>query len=162
MKRLERIVVGTDFSDLAESAVDQAVELAELVGAAVTIVHAYELPMLSLPDGVVVSTAEVATGLTENAAKRLKASAERQKDSKVSIGTVLRMGAAWDELNAIAADEQADLIVVGTHGRRGVSRALIGSVAERVVRTATVPVLVLHAAPAKVIGLVQKGSVGAA
>jgi nucleotide-binding universal stress UspA family protein len=110
----------------------------------------------------VVSTAEVATGLTENAAKRLKASAERQKDSKVSIGTVLRMGAAWDELNAIAADEQADLIVVGTHGRRGVSRALIGSVAERVVRTATVPVLVLHAAPAKVIGLVQKGSVGAA
>jgi len=156
MKRLQRIVVGTDFSDLAESAVDQAVELAELVGAAVTIVHAYELPMLSLPDGVVVSTAEVARGLTENAAKRLKASAERQKGSRVSIGTALRMGAAWDELNAIASDEQADLIVVGTHGRRGMSRALIGSVAERVVRTSTVPVLVLHGAQAKVGIVPQK------
>jgi nucleotide-binding universal stress UspA family protein len=58
------------------------------------------------------------------------------------------MGAAWDEINAVAAETKADLIVVGTHGRRGLARALLGSTAERVIRTATLPVFVVHAAAA--------------
>jgi nucleotide-binding universal stress UspA family protein len=63
--------------------------------------------------------------------------------------TVLRVGPPWDELNAVAIEEGAEMIVVGTHGKTGVSRALLGSVAERTTRTATRPVLVVHAVRSK-------------
>jgi nucleotide-binding universal stress UspA family protein len=144
MKRIERIVVGTDFSDIAERAVDQAVDLAAQVGGRVTLVHAYELPMYSFPDGVVVSSSDAAQQVMTVATQRLAASVEQRKERGVSIESVLRMGPPWDELNSVAAEEVADLIVVGTHGRRGFSRILLGSVAERLVKTAVRPVLVVH------------------
>ena len=144
MKRIERIVVGTDFSDIAERAVDQAVDLAAQVGGKVTLVHAYELPMYSFPDGVVVSSSDAAQQVTTVATQRLAASVEQRKERGVHIESVLRMGPPWDELNSVAAEEVADLIVVGTHGRRGFSRILLGSVAERLVKTAVRPVLVVH------------------
>lgn len=145
MKRIERIVVGTDFSSIAEHAVDHAVDLAEQIGASVTLVHAYELPAYSLPDGVVVATPAVAKSITDAGLKGLAESVERRKARSVALRPILRMGSVADELNAVADAEDADLIVVGTHGRRGFSRFLIGSVAERTVRTATRPVLVVHA-----------------
>lgn len=145
MKHIERIVVGTDFSEIAEQAVDQAFDLAAQLGAVVTLVHAYELPVYSFPDGVVVSTADAADKITSHALQRLEASIERRKGRGVSVKSTLRMGPAWEELNAVAAEENADLIVVGTHGRRGFSRVVLGSVAERMVRTAVRPVLVVRA-----------------
>jgi nucleotide-binding universal stress UspA family protein len=57
---------------------------------------------------------------------------------------VLREGVAWEEVNSVAKEIDANLIVIGTHGRRGLARALLGSVAENVIRTSTVPVLVIH------------------
>jgi len=145
MKHIEKIVVGTDFSDIAERAVDQAMDLAAQVGAFVTIVHAYELPVYSFPDGVVVSSAEAADKMTTELIRRLEALAERQRDRGVSVKTALRMGAPWDELNRVATEEGADVIVVGTHGRRGFSRVILGSVAERMVRTAVRPLLIVRA-----------------
>jgi nucleotide-binding universal stress UspA family protein len=56
----------------------------------------------------------------------------------------LREGAAWREIDAFARERQVDLIVVGSHGRRGLPRALLGSVAEKIVRTAACPVLVVR------------------
>jgi len=143
MKHIEKIVVGTDFSDIADTAVDYTVDLAAQVGAFVTLVHAYELPMYSFPDGVVVSSADAADKLTTLARERLDATVVRYKDRGVSVKSVLRMGPAWEELNNVAAEEAADLIVVGTHGRRGFSRVVLGSVAERMVRTATRPLIVV-------------------
>ena len=58
---------------------------------------------------------------------------------------VLRMGAPWQELLGVLSETGADLVVMGTHGRKGVAHALIGSVAEKVVRMAKVPVLTVHA-----------------
>ena len=144
MKKIQRIVVGTDFSDIAERAVDQAVDLAAQLGGKVTLVHAYELPMYSYPDGVVVSSSDAAQQVTTIATQRLASSVEQRKERGVRIESVLRMGPPWDELNSVAAEEVADLIVVGTHGRRGFSRILLGSVAERLVKTAVRPVLVVH------------------
>ena len=141
---IKRIVVGTDFSETAERAVDAAVDLAAQVGAAITLVHAYELPMYSFPDGVVVSSPDVAKRITSDALERLEAAVERRKARGVSIQSVLRMGAAWDELNGVAEEQNAEVIVVGTHGRRGFSRVLMGSVAERMMRTAVCPLLVIH------------------
>jgi nucleotide-binding universal stress UspA family protein len=144
MKQIKRIVVGTDFSETAERAVDAAVDLAALVGATVSLVHAYELPMYSFPDSVVVSSPDVAQRITSDALERLEAAIERRKQRGVPIQSVLRMGAAWDELNGVAAEQNAEVIVVGTHGRRGFSRVMMGSVAERMVRTAVCPLLVIR------------------
>lgn len=144
MKHIEKIVVGTDFSDIAEHAVDEAVDLAKQLGASVTLVHAYELPVYSFPDGVVVSSAEAADKMTTAMLKRLDASVERQRSRGASVKAALRMGPPWEELNRVAAEEGAHLIVVGTHGRRGFSRVVLGSVAERMVRTAVRPVLIVR------------------
>ena len=147
MKPIQKIVVGTDFSAIADRAVDHAIDLAKQTGASVTLVHAYELPIYSLPDGLVVATPGVAKAITDAGMAGLAKAVEARKDRGVALGHVLRMGPAAEELNGVAAEENADLIVVGTHGRRGFSRFLIGSVAERTVRIATRPVLVVHGAP---------------
>lgn len=144
MKQIKRIVVGTDFSEIAQRAVDSAVNLAAQVGASVWLVHAYELPMYSFPDSVVVSSPDVAQKITTAALQRLEAEVERLKGRGVSIQTLLRMGAPWDELNGVATEEDADVIVVGTHGRRGFSRVVLGSVAERMMRTAVRALLVIR------------------
>jgi len=144
MKQIKHIVVGTDFSETAERAVDAAIDLAAQVGAVVSLVHAYELPMYSFPDGVVVSTPDIAKKITTDALARLEAAIEQRKGRGVSIQSALRMGATWDELNGVAAEQDADIIVVGTHGRRGFSRVLLGSVAERMMRTAVRPLLVIR------------------
>lgn len=62
----------------------------------------------------------------------------------MTVRTVIRKGPAQAEIVALAAEERADLVVMGTHGRGGVSRVLLGSVADRVLRTAPCPVLTVR------------------
>jgi nucleotide-binding universal stress UspA family protein len=62
----------------------------------------------------------------------------------VELSAALLSGNPWEEIGKVAKTEHADLIVMGTHGRRGMARAILGSVAEQVIRTSTVPVLVVH------------------
>ncbi len=146
MKDVRNIVVATDSSDIADHALDEAVELAEKLGATVTLVHSYEIPVYGFPDGILVASSEVTAQIQTSSQKQLADAVERRKGHTVTITPLLRMGAPWDEINAAAAETGAGLIVIGTHGRRGLSRALLGSVAERVIRTATLPVLVVHRA----------------
>jgi nucleotide-binding universal stress UspA family protein len=152
MSKIQRIVVATDFSEIADTVVDQALDLARQLGASITLVHAYEIPIYGFPEGVLVAPPDIASRIGSSAEAQLERLAKRHADSGVPISTVLRMGAAWDEINAVAEEQSADLIVVGTHGRRGLARALLGSTAERILRTATRPVYAVHAAasaPAK-------------
>ena len=146
MPSIQRIIVATDFSDLAEAALDQAMDLARQLGASVTVVHSYEIPIYGFPDGVLVAPAEVAARISGAAQVSLDGIVQRNQSRGVPIKAVLRMGAPWDEINTLAEEEKADMIVIGTHGRRGLTRALLGSVAERVMRTAVRPLLVVHAA----------------
>jgi nucleotide-binding universal stress UspA family protein len=146
MSTIQHILVATDFSELADTVVDQAIDLAKQLNANVTLVHSYEIPIYGFPDGVLVAPADVASRIGEAAATQLDTIARKHEGSGVKIATVLRMGAAWDEVNAVAEERKADVIVVGTHGRRGLARALLGSTAERILRTATRPVYVVHAA----------------
>jgi nucleotide-binding universal stress UspA family protein len=74
----------------------------------------------------------------------MDALAKRSKPAGVELSFVLRQGAAWSEIQAVAKEIKADLVVIGSHGRRGLSRALLGSVAEKVVRTAPCPVLTVR------------------
>jgi nucleotide-binding universal stress UspA family protein len=144
MKDLKNIVVATDFSTIADHALDEALDLAKTLGAKVTLVHSYEIPVYGFPDGILVASADVTAQLQTASQTQLTRTIEARKDRGVAITPVLRMGSPWEEINTVAAETGAGLIVAGTHGRRGLSRALLGSVAERLMRTATLPLLIIH------------------
>jgi nucleotide-binding universal stress UspA family protein len=138
-----RILVPIDFTDVSTHALDWALELAASVGASITVMHSYAIPMVGFPDGALIPTPQVATDLAEAAQKALDAAVQGRRGGAVPLDAVLREGEAWEEIVSVADEIDADLIVVGTHGRHGLARALLGSVAEHVVRTSHRPVLTL-------------------
>lgn len=149
MLSVKRILVPTDFTDASEHALAYALDLAETFNASVTLMHSYEVPIVAFPDGALVATADVAGRIAEVAKAALESAVKRARGRGISLDSVLREGVTTEEINAVANDIDADLIVIGTHGRRGFARAFLGSVAEHVVRTASRPVLTIHAAREK-------------
>ena len=140
----KNILVPTDLSEGAEQALDYACELASTLGATVHLLNVIGIPVLGVPELGVALTSTVIDSLVLDNQRALDALAD-QKRPMVTIGEVLlRTGDARDVINQTADELGADLIVMGTHGRRGVSRALLGSVAETVVRSAPCPVLTVR------------------
>lgn len=147
--QIRKILAPTDFSHCGDGAVEYAAALAKQLGATLTILHAYELPVLGMAEGALVATAEVSGRIVVHAEKALAERQKRFESEGVKVETLIRQGIADVEIVEQATALGADLVVMGTHGRRGLSHILLGSVAERVVRTATVPVLTRrHAEPA--------------
>jgi nucleotide-binding universal stress UspA family protein len=143
---VRHILIAHDFGETAEQALAFGLGLAEKLGARVTLVHVYELPTFGFPDGPAMS-AQMAGQIERAARTALDAVAMRVGGPEKGVVGVLRQGAAWSEIVALAGELKADLIVMGTHGRRGLSRMLLGSVAEKVVRSAPCPVLTVHGPP---------------
>lgn len=146
MTDLHRILVPTDFTETSEHALDWALSLAERLGASVTVMHSYEIPIAGFPDGAIIATPEIATRIAEASREALTQTLDRRKGRGVPMDAILREGVAWEEINAVADAIDADLVVIGTHGRRGLARALLGSVAENVVRTAHRPIVTIRGA----------------
>ena len=144
MLSLKRILVPTDFTETSDKALDFAIELAQKFDASITVMHAFEIPVIGFPDGALVATADIASRIQEAGRAGLDAAVTARASRGVKIESVLREGPAEDEIKAVAEDTKADLIVIGTHGRRGIARALLGSVAENVIRTVKIPVLAIH------------------
>lgn len=144
----QRILVAVDFGEASDKALDWALALAEKIGkgAEVVVMHAYELPVYGFPEGALVVSADVATRLASGAQAALDSMVKARQARGARVRGVLRQGIPWEEVNSVADQEKADLVVLGTHGRKGVARVLLGSVAERVVRTSTRPVVTIHAA----------------
>jgi nucleotide-binding universal stress UspA family protein len=140
-----RILVAVDFTELSAHALDWAIELAASVGATVTVMHSYAIPVVGFPDGALIPSAETATGLGDAARAGLDSVVAAKADRGVPLKSVLREGEAWEEIVSVADEMDADLIVLGTHGRHGLARALLGSVAEQVVRSSHRPVVTLGA-----------------
>ncbi len=139
---IARILVATDFSEIADDAIRAALELAGKLGAAVTLLHVYSLPTYLFFDGSTwVPPARVAADILSESAHRLALARDAAAPSGVPIETAVEEGAPAEQIVRYAAERGFDLIVVGTHGRRGLSRLALGSVAERVVRTSSLPVL---------------------
>ena len=147
MAGFRRILVATDFTETSDRALEAALELASRLGASLTVMHAYEIPILGVPDGALVATPELAVRLSEAARTALDATLKRVEGRGVRVEAVLREGVAWEEIDHVADEIDADVIVIGTHGRRGLARALLGSVAENVIRTTYRPVLTIHGPP---------------
>ncbi len=139
-----------DFSDASRAAMEVAVDLARRMGARLTLLHAYPVPGYTFPDGSVVASPRMLQELAEQATRHL-AEWQRQAQAlgapEVAIHTAVGEPAA--EIVAWAKEQKLDLLVLGTHGRTGLEHALMGSVAERVVRRAHVPVLTVHPGEAK-------------
>ncbi len=140
----KKILVPTDFGDSSEAALAYAGDLAKALGAEIVVLHSYEIPTVGFPDGTLVATAELAGRVLEGAKAGLDA-AVRKSEAGVPVQTLVKQGDAWRTIVDCAEEVGAGLIVMGTHGRRGLPRALLGSVAEKVVRTASCPVLTVHA-----------------
>jgi nucleotide-binding universal stress UspA family protein len=97
----------------------------------------------AVPDGVAVFGPEVVAEITEGLQKQLAKSLEAHRAEGVTLEGKLVAGAPVEAVLEVAKDVGAEYIVIGTHGRTGVARFVIGSVAERLVRLSTVPVLVV-------------------
>ncbi len=144
MIAIKRLLVPIDFTDTSDFALEYALQLASALGADIVVMHAYELPIYGFPDGAMIATAEVATKLSTAAQTALDAAVTSRKDRGVPMSSVLRDGVPYEEINTVAGEMDVDIIVIGTHGRKGLTRMLLGSTAEKVVRTATRPVLTVH------------------
>jgi len=131
------IVFPTDFSTASDAALVHAAALARQSGGRLLIVHVEE-PPLAYGGG------ELYYGLPEPSSERILKMLEdvRPADPAVPFAHRLTMGDPAAEIVRIAGDENAEMIVLGTHGRTGITRLLMGSVAEAIVRRAPCPVLV--------------------
>ena len=144
MLAIKKVLVPIDFTETSDKALDFAIDLAFKLDASVAVMHSYEIPVMGFPDGALVATVDVATRIADAARKGLDAAIQARASRGVQLTAILRDGVAWEEIRAVAEETHADLIVIGTHGRRGIARALLGSVAENVIRTVKTPVLTIH------------------
>lgn len=137
------ILVATDFSDTAEQALDYAIALAGKLGAKIYLLNAIGLPTFGVvPELGVAATSTMIDGMVADNQKALDKLIATKAPMK--LHAIMRTGDPRDLIVDTAAEIGADLIVMGTHGRRGVTRALLGSVAEGVLRHATCPVLTIR------------------
>jgi nucleotide-binding universal stress UspA family protein len=145
MHSFKKILVPVDFDGASDAAIRFAVELAQRDGAELALLHVWELPAYAYPV-IETASADVFTPIRAAAMVHLDELVARTQKDHVRTSGVLRDGLPWraiiDEIEATAPD----LVVVGTHGRRGVARMFLGSVAEKLVRLSAVPVLTVHGA----------------
>ncbi len=143
---MKRILCAVDFSEPSPTAMCEAAQLARRFDADLELLHVYSLPIdpsgAFLPNQIDELLSWIDRTLTTWQREAIGFGAIRVRTRSVQ-------GSAWHEIVARAEESDADLIVVGTHGRTGLSHAVVGSVAERVVRHAKCRVLTVHgSAPA--------------
>lgn len=152
MKRFKHIVATTDLSPESFAAVQYAAHLAEGQGAKLTIVHVPQTTTLLFTDfAPPVDLVSLDKTIEKAGRDTLEAWVRRHLKSKAGVRVVIRSGVTHEVVCKVAEESGASLIVMATHGRRGLGHVILGSVTERVLRDAPCPVLVVRppAPPAK-------------
>ena len=142
---INTILVPSDFSADSNKAFTWALEMAEKWGARIELLHVVptpNYPPLALLDGSF-NPAGYQVSLRADAETQAKELVSRAGKPTVSIDTKVLVGTPFSDICQTAEQDQADLIIMGSHGRTGMRHMLLGSVAERVVRHASCPVLVV-------------------
>ena len=146
-----RLLVPVDFSDRSVHALRYAVSFGRPFSAAIDVVHVWEPPAYVAPD-MMVSLSEEAGHRTIAELARTEISREMKSlieelegRDDLEVQGRLEVGPVAETIVQLANDDEHDLIIMATHGRRGLSRLVLGSVAEQVVRLADCPVLTLRA-----------------
>jgi len=145
MIRLAKLLVPTDFSEDSEQAARYAVELAKRFQAEIHCVHVVDIPadLLSTSDYYMTGPSEgFLDQIREESKKNLEAFAKKNL-AGVGVRTAFLEGSPFVEIIRYARNQEIDLVVIATHGRTGLKHVLFGSVAEKVVRKAPCPVLVV-------------------
>lgn len=144
MSSIRKILVATDFSPHSRRALAMAAELSGRLGVPLTVMNAVQIPVYPIPDGVVLRAPEVMNELLERARQALDDEGRVAADLGAQhVDVQWTEGPPAGEIVRIAREQQIDLIVVGSHGRGVLARAILGSTADKVVRTAHCPVLVV-------------------
>ena len=145
-----RILVPTEFAEPSQRALELAVEMAGSAGAELVVLHVCEVPQYAYV-GFEAAPVDLLSPLADLAQKNLDDLMGRLRERYPHARGVLKMGVTWEQILATVSEVGADLVVMGTHGRRGAAHALLGSVAEKIVRMSPVPVLTVRppAAPGK-------------
>lgn len=146
MAKIQQILVATDFSACAKEALEQAIDLARNLKGKITLLYVFESPF-PYPDATSLSAyPQLYRSLQDfkrEEEKKLQ-SAAGIPGAGIEIRPLFKEGSASLEIVKAAQELKADLIVVGTHGRAGMSRFLMGSVAQRVSQSAPCPVLIVR------------------
>ncbi|WP_394842350.1 universal stress protein [Pendulispora brunnea] len=137
MAGFKHVLVPIDFEETSGDVIDAAITMAGKFDAKVTLVHAFFIQPLAYANGFYVPIEDV----LREARAVLDKLADDVRQRYPKVDAVLAHGEPWSEILNAAKGLNVDLIVMGTHGRRGLSRAFLGSIAERVVRLSPVPVL---------------------
>lgn len=142
---IKKILVPIDFSDYSKNALNYAADFAKLFKAEVTLIYVVE-PVIYPPDfsmgQIAVPTVDIE--LDKRAKEELENLAQKQIPRELKTKIIVKTGKPFIEIIETAAEIEADLIIIATHGHSGVEHILFGSTAEKVVRKAPCPVLTLR------------------
>ncbi len=136
MFAVKHILVPTDCSETSESALAAAVEIARMFHAQLTLLHVWSVPNMGYAEGLNWPLAK----MEKAAGAALGEVQVRARTMHVETDSVLQIGAESERIVELVEARGIDLVVMGTHGRRGLSRVFLGSVAEKVVRLSPAPV----------------------
>lgn len=137
---IKRILAAVDFSETSDKAFDYAMSLARVFEAEVVALHVVHDPIVYAPT----TGQEWRDEFERTIKEKLDALLNRHTCEGVEVAAVIKQGGAWLEIIEYAKAENCDMIVLGTHGHGPVQHMLMGSVAEKVVRKAKHPVLVVR------------------
>jgi nucleotide-binding universal stress UspA family protein len=147
VKRIRRILHATDYSKASERALQEAVDFAKQNKAELLVVHVIQ-PAVPYVAGEDIGAAELYVKLEESTKQEAQRSmnklVQRLERLKVKAKTLLLRGTPADQIVKAAKNRRADMIVIGTHGRTGLSKLFMGSVASRVISMAQSPVLTVR------------------
>jgi nucleotide-binding universal stress UspA family protein len=142
MMTIKHILVPTDFSACSNYALDLALQFARLLQARITLLHIVQTPTFAGGADMGVGIATYTEQAEAEAHQILADGAQRARDAGITCETIVDLATPFQCIIDHADAHQVDLIVMGTHGHTGLQHFLLGSVAEKVVRLASCPVLV--------------------
>ena len=147
MFKIKNILLPTDLSSTSLSAADYAVELANQYNAKIHLLHVLEKtpPILAIRS-LDLSQEKILKSFEDEGRKSLESAVKKIQKNRIeelNIESVLKKGIDYEEIIKYSKEYKIDVIVIATHGRTGILRTLLGSVAEKVIRYAKCPVLVI-------------------
>jgi nucleotide-binding universal stress UspA family protein len=142
--RVSAILAATDFGETSRRAVDWAADLAKALDAKLLLAHVFDMPIVGIPDGAFIVSAKAASEMLDVAQAAMDTELARTRVRGIVAEGVIKQGDPREAIGVLAASRGVQLIVVGSHGRRGIARALLGSVAESILRVSDLPVIVVR------------------
>ena len=134
------ILVPIDFEAASQEALNTAKSLASRLGVRVVLLHVYTIPVFVYPGFEPIA----APGLPEELESAAKQAIEQLANASGKLDYIVRAGDPATEILRVIGEISPSMVVMGTHGRRGVAHFLLGSVAEKVIRASSIPVLTVH------------------